>query len=176
MALPHTILEGGGETCENMFPMRCSLRILQVCLLAVAVMVCGCKGHPKPKDKEKAALTKHDKPDLRDEPSDVDFQAFLGRLRKAIEAHDLNTLAQMMTEDFGYSLNPEKSGAGVFQYWDENNLWPELQGIMSEKFVKKGNFFVAPPQFADPAVNYDGYRAGIARVKGSWKFVYFVNG
>jgi len=137
----------------------------------------GCKtDQQKAKDKEKAALTKHDKPGLREEPSDVDFDAFLNRLRKAVEAHDLNTIAGMMTEDFGYSLNPEKSGPGVFQYWDENNLWPELQGILSEKFVKKGPYFVAPPQFADAAVNYDGYRAGISRVKGSWKFVYFVNG
>jgi hypothetical protein len=29
---------------------------------------------------------------------------------------------------------------------------------------------VAPPQFADPAVDYEGYRAGILRVSGSWKF------
>ena len=25
-------------------------------------------------------------------------------------------------------------------------------------------------------INYDGYRVGIRRVNGSWKFVYFVNG
>jgi hypothetical protein len=81
-----------------------------------------------------------------------------------------------MTPDFGYSLNPERSGEGVFQYWDENNLWPELAGILSEKFVKKGDYMVAPPQFADPSLNYDGYRAGIRRVNGSWKFAYFVNG
>jgi hypothetical protein len=35
---------------------------------------------------------------------------------------------------------------------------------------------VSPPQFADPSLNYDGYRIGIARVRGSWKFAYFVNG
>jgi hypothetical protein len=35
---------------------------------------------------------------------------------------------------------------------------------------------VAPPQFADEAAQYTGYRAGIRRVKGSWKFAYFVNG
>jgi hypothetical protein len=51
-----------------------------------------------------------------------------------------------------------------------------LDGILSERFVKKGNFLVAPQQFADPSLNYDGYRAGITRVKGSWKFAYFVNG
>jgi len=53
---------------------------------------------------------------------------------------------------------------------------PELDGILSERFVKKGDFMVAPPQFADPSLNYDGYRAGIIRVRGSWKFAYFVNG
>ena len=35
---------------------------------------------------------------------------------------------------------------------------------------------VAPAQFADESLNYDGYRAGIRRVNGSWKFAYFVNG
>ena len=67
-------------------------------------------------------------------------------------------------------------GAGVFQYWDENGLWVELDGILSERFVQKEDYMVAPPQFADPAADYTGYRAGIRRENGSWKFVYFVNG
>ena len=123
---------------------------------------------PAVKDRAKAAL--------REENSDVDFQAFVGRLRSAVAARDVNTIAGMMTEDFGYAINPDRSGDGVFKYWDENNLWPELEGILTEKFAKKGDFWVAPPQWADPTLNYDGYRVGIRRVKGSWKFVYFVNG
>jgi hypothetical protein len=139
---------------------------------------CGMFGSKKDKDdkKAKADVKKRAEADLREENNDVDFQAFVGRLKKAVSAHDVNTIAGMMTEDFGYSLNPEKSGDGVFKYWDENNLWPELEGILTEKFAKKGNFWVAPPQFADPTLNYDGYRVGITRIKGSWKFVYFVNG
>jgi hypothetical protein len=82
----------------------------------------------------------------------------------------------MMTPDFGYRLEPEGSGEGVFKYWDENNLWIELDGIVSERFVPKGSYMVAPPQFADPSSDYSGYRAGIRRVNGSWKFAYFVNG
>ena len=35
---------------------------------------------------------------------------------------------------------------------------------------------VAPPQFADKSLNYDGYRAGLRRFNGTWKFAYFVNG
>src|SRR3954465_15791798 len=130
----------------------------------------------KKDDKKPAIDKKKAKADLREENNDVDFQAFVGRLKKAVSARDVNTLAGMMTEDFGYSLNPERSGDGVFKYWDENNLWPELEGILTEKFAKKDDFWVAPPQFADPTLNYDGYRVGIRRVKGSWKFVYFVNG
>jgi hypothetical protein len=136
----------------------------------------GCDMFKSKKQDKKPALSKRAKAELREENSDVDFQAFVGRLKKAVSAHDVNTLAGMMTEDFGYSLNPEKSGDGVFKYWDENNLWPELEGILTEKFAKKDDFWVAPPQWADPTLNYDGYRVGIKRVKGSWKFVYFVNG
>ena len=155
------------------------MRIFAYLLLALAVALGGCKSPPKADKAKKAALTKT-KANLR-EDSDVDFQAFIGRLRKAVEAHDVNALAQMMTSDFGYSLRPEKSGEGVFKYWDDQNLWPELNGILTEKFVQKKNsdgrlFMVAPPQFADESLNYDGYRVGITRVNGSWKFTYFVNG
>ena len=92
----------------------------------------------------------------------------------------MNAVAAMMTPDFAYVLGAtpaeDRQGAGVFQYWDENGLWPELEGILSERFVQKEAYMVAPPQFADPAAEYTGYRAGIRRDNGSWKFVYFVKG
>jgi hypothetical protein len=152
------------------------MKIITCLLVVFAIALSGCQLFKKSEKDKKAALKKRAKAELREESSDVDFQAFIGRLRKAVAAHDMNALSAMMTPNFGYSLNPEKSGDGVFQYWDEQNLWPELEGILSEKFVKKGDYMVAPPQFADESLNYDGYRAGIRRVNGSWKFVYFVNG
>jgi hypothetical protein len=152
------------------------MKIVASILLLLAIGLSGCQTPSQKEKQKKAALKKKTKVELREESSDVDFQAFLGRLRKAVAAHDVNTLAGMMTADFGYSLNPEKSGEGVFKFWDEQNLWPELDGILSEKFVKKGDFMVAPPQFADESLNYDGYRVGLRRVNGSWKFAYFVNG
>jgi hypothetical protein len=144
--------------------------------LIAALALGGCDMFKSKKKDTKPAVNKRAKADLREENNDVDFQAFVGRLKKAVSSHDVNTLASMMTPDFGYSLNPERSGDGVFKYWDENNLWPELEGILTEKFAKKDDFWVAPPQFADPTLNYDGYRVGIRRVGGSWKFVYFLNG
>lgn len=150
------------------------MRKLAFLFLISALAFGGC-AKSKTADK-KPAVKKRAKADLREENNDVDFQAFVGRLKQAVTAHDVNTLAGMMTEDFGYSINPVKSGDGVFKYWDENNLWPELEGILTEKFAKKDDFWVAPPQWADPTLNYDGYRVGIKRIKGSWKFVYFVNG
>ena len=152
------------------------MRILLTSLLALAFVFAGCQTPQQKKEKLKQAeLKKKAKVDLREE-GDVDFQAFLGRLRKAITKRDVETLKSMMTEDFGYKLEPPLSGPGAFQYWEQENLWPELDGILSERFVKKGDFMVAPPQFADPSLNYDGYRIGITRIKGSWKFAYFVNG
>ena len=155
---------------------RKTVRILITCLLLAAFVLTGCQTPEQKQEKLKqAALKKKAKADLR-ESSDVDFQAFVSRLRKAVAKRDLETVKSMMTDDFGYKLEPAMSGPGVFQYWDQENLWPELDGILSERFVKKGAFLVAPPQFADPSLNYDGYRAGITRVRGSWKFAYFVNG
>jgi hypothetical protein len=151
-------------------------------LLALALTLNGCKTLSKKQKLKQAELNKKTKVHLR-ESSDVDFYAFLGRLRKAVAARDKETLKTMMTEDFGYKLNPEMqgmgpnaTGPGVFQYWDDQDLWPEVQGILTEKFVKYKGYMVAPPQFADPSLNYDAYRAGITRVNGSWKFAYFVNG
>ena len=57
----------------------------------------------------------------------------------------MTTLASMMTPTFGYKLEPKLEGEGVFKYWDDENIWPELEGILSEKFVKKDDFMVAPP-------------------------------
>jgi len=150
------------------------MRILLTSLLAFAFVFSACQTPEKEKAKQEA-LKKKATAKLR-ESEDVDFQAFVGRLRKAVASRDLETIKSMMTDDFGYKLEPAMSGSGVFQYWDQENLWPELDGILAEKFVKKGAFMVAPPQFADPSLNYDGYRAGITRVRGSWKFAYFVNG
>ena len=152
------------------------MRILLSSFLALAFVVTGCQTPAQKKAKLKQAeLKKKAKADLR-ESTDVDFQAFLGRLRKAIAKRDVEMLKSMMTDDFGFKLDPPMSGPGVFQYWEQENLWPELDGILSERFVKKGAFMVSPPQFADPSLNYDGYRIGIARIRGSWKFAYFVNG
>ena len=152
------------------------MRILLTSLLAVAFLFSACQTPEQKKEKiKREALKKKAKADLR-ASTDVDFQAFVGRLRKAVANRDTETLKSMMTPDFGYKLEPPMSGPGVFQYWEQENLWPELEGIMQERFVKKGEFMVAPQQFADPSLNYDGYRVGITRVKGSWKFAYFVNG
>jgi hypothetical protein len=152
------------------------MRILLTALLLSAFVFTSCQTPDQKKQKlREAALKKKTKANLR-ESGDVDFQAFISRLRKAVANRDVGTLKSMMTDDFGYKLEPAMAGPGVFEYWNQENLWLELDGILSEKFVKKGNFMVAPPQFADPSLNYDGYRAGITRVRGSWKFAYFVNG
>ena len=152
------------------------MRKLLTALLLTAFVFTACQTPEQKKEKaRKEALKKKAKADLR-EPQDIDFQAFLGRLRKAVAKRDTETIKSMMSDDFGYKLDPPMAGAGVFQYWEQENLWPELDGIMQERFVKKGAFMVAPAQFADPSLNYDGYRIGITRVKGSWKFAYFVNG
>ena len=161
------------QTYASIFSVM-KTRIFSCLILLAALAFTACPTNPK-KTPKKPGITKK-APTEADESPDVDFQAFLGRLRKAVREHDVNAVASMMTEDFGYRLEPEGSGPGVFQFWDESGLWVELDGILSEHFVKKENFMVAPPQFADPAADYIGYRAGIVRVKGSWKFAYFVNG
>ena len=155
------------------------MRFIACLFLSLAVILASCRSSAKKeKDKETAQAKKDQQ--TTEENADVDFQAFVNRLRSAVSARDMNTIASMMVSDFafvmGSSAEADRKGEGVFQYWEENGLWPELDGILSEKFVKKEEFMVSPPQFANPAVEYDGYRAGMRRVNGSWKFAYFVNG
>lgn len=152
------------------------MRIIASLLLAFAVVFTGCQNASQKEKLKQAALKKKANADLREESNDVDFQAFVGRLRKAVAQRDAEALKSMMTDDFGYKLEPAMTGSGAFDYWEQQGLWPELDGILSEKFVKYKGYMVAPPQFADPSLNYDGYRAGIRRINGSWKFAYFVNG
>src|SRR5215208_6763550 len=160
------------EACPDMKRIACLL-------LLFALATSGC-GTFRKKQKKEAAQTKKEETKAAAQSADQDFAAFVGRLRKVVAARDLHALAEMMTADFAYVMGgtPEtdKKGEGVFQYWEEHGLWPELEGIVNEQFVRKDDFMVAPPQFADPRVDYEGYRAGIRRVSGSWKFVYFVTG
>jgi len=156
--------------------MRVTFFSVLVLAVVLPLPLTSCNSTGKKEQTHKQGTKKTGKVGPAQENTDVDFDAFLLRLRKAVTARDMNTIASMMTPDFGYSLNPEKAGEGVFKFWDENNIWPELEGILAEKFVKKQDYMVSPPQFADPSLNYDGYRAGIRRINGSWKFAYFVNG
>jgi len=144
--------------------------ILRVLLCVSLGFWLGACSTPKKKDANKI---KPPSPELADLVNDPDFQAFVSRLQKAVAAHDVNTLADMMTPNFGYRLDPVGEGDGVFKYWDDELLWPQLQAVLSRGFAVKGNYFVAPPEFAtDP--NFHGYRAGITPVNGTWKFAYFV--
>src|SRR6266487_1085082 len=128
------------------------MKTIAAILLVLAIGLSGCQTLARKQKEKKATPTKKTTATPREENTGVDFEAFVGRLRKAVAAHDVKTLSMMMTDDFGYRLNPEGSGNGVFQYWDEQGLWPELQGILSEKFVQKGEYMVAPPQFAKPVL------------------------
>lgn len=141
-------------------------RVLLMILLVFAIA--GCDTPSK-----KKAAKKPERKEMRDLSGDVSFQAFVGRLQKAVALRDVQTLSTMMTPNFGYRLEPPGEGEGVFQYWDQTNAWKELERVLGTKFVPNGNFMVAPPQFAsDP--QYNAFRAGITWVNGSWKFAYFV--
>ena len=147
--------------------------------LAACLVFSGCKTTPEQEKTNKAADTKPAKPkvpNMADQSTDVNFQAFVSRLRQAVSRHDVDTIASMMTVSFGYRLEPIGEGPGVFEYWDANNVWPELELVMKERFVPKENYMVAPAEFARENTEYTGYRAGIVLESGSWKFAYFVSG
>ena len=110
---------------------------------------------------------------MKDQNGDTSFQAFLGRLRKAVETKDRVVLASMMAPDFGYRWDRGPEGETPFAYWDRNKLWGTLAALMRENWGPHEGFMVVQPQFAQ-SDSYPGYRAGLTMVNGSWRFAYFV--
>jgi hypothetical protein len=110
---------------------------------------------------------------LKYQAKDQTFQAFVGRLKTAVAKRDRAVLATMMASDFGYRWDNPPPGEVVFDYWDHQNLWPEVAKILRQQFEANDLYMVAPPEvLTDP--NYAGYRAGMRIVGGSWRFAYFV--
>jgi hypothetical protein len=106
---------------------------------------------------------------------DQAFMAFLGRLRAAVRNRDTRMLASMMTPNFGFDLNSEFEGpAFAFQYWTQNNLWPQVEKALNEQFRLKENYVVSPPQFAFEPEEYTGPRAGILVHRNRYAFAYLV--
>lgn len=138
-----------------------------LCIL-VAIALGGCQSPYKKKDDE-------DKKPMKDQSGDTSFQAFLGRLKIAVSKRDTATLVSMMAGDFGYRWDTPPAGEDVFTYWDQNNVWPELNAILRERFAAKELYMVAPSQAVSDS-EYRGYRAGMRVIGGSWKFAYFVPG
>ena len=137
-------------------------------LIFSAAFLTGC---PMPGKKDKAAQNK--KETMKDQSGDTSFQAFLGRLTKAVEKRDRVVLASMMAPDFGYRWDRGPAGETPFDYWDRNKLWGTLATLMREHWTPHEGFMVAPAQFAQ-SESYPGYRAGLTTVNGSWRFAYFV--
>ena len=164
-------------------PKRCWITVSSL-LHGTALTISACKTTPQKGKVDSANLQPKNKSEkLRSTArnDDVAFQAFITRLRQAVQEHDMNEIAGMMTADFGYRLDPPGEGPGVFEYWDQNNVWPELSLVLNETFVVnnvgQGNeYMVSPPEFVADPEKYTGYRAGIQLVNGSWKFAYFVSG
>lgn len=148
-------------------------RPLLLCVTyALALSLAGCETEEQKKTALAAKL--REKTSIPDQSSDVTFQAFLGRLRLAVRAKDMQTVASMMTPDFGFRIEPPGEGDGVFAYWDKNNVWPELNLVLKEKFIPNGVYMVAPSEFVI-GTTYRGYRAGMRLEEGGWRFAYFVN-
>ncbi len=144
------------------------LRLLLAAALLVGLASCKTPAQKAEQEKKADELSKQ-----REQIQDDSFKSFVGRLRKAVANKDIRVMSTLMTPDFGYSWEPGSDGYGCFKYWDDNHLWPELQRVVNSQFLPNGNYLVAPPEFADDP-NYTGFRAGISRVKGSYKFAYFV--
>lgn len=154
---------------------------LLLCAALIVLGFAGCQTPEKKKEKEKAKTEaaekkkKKEEPTMRDMSSDTSFQAFVGHLRTAVSRRDRAEIASLMAPDFGYRWDEAPAGETPFDYWDKNNVWPELESILGNRFVPHENYMVAPAHFVTDS-DYRGYRAGVRLVNGSWKLAYFITG
>jgi hypothetical protein len=140
---------------------------IRSCLVIIlALSLSGC-WEPYKKSDEEAR-----KP-LRNAATDTTFLAFIGRLRIAVHRKDAAMISSLMAPDFGYTWEEgAQPGAHIFEYWEQNGLWPVLADLLNEKFEPQELFLVSPPALKDP--NYNGPRCGMRQVGGSWRFAYFL--
>ena len=148
----------------RLYPKPMIFRFL-LSLLLVGVLA-GCEA---PYKKSDAAERKP----MKDAAKDPSFQAFVGRLRTAVAKRDRQMLASMMTPDFGYRWDNPPPGEVVFDYWEQQKLWGELNNVLRQKFEPNELYMVAPPEVVTTP-NYPGYRVGMRLIGGSWRFAYFV--
>src|SRR6516165_2254258 len=139
--------------------LRSLAPLLLTCTLVLALA--GCQSE---EEKQKTLAAKlREKTSIPDQSEYETFRSFMGRLRLAVAAKDMRTIASMMTPDFGYRLEPPGEGDGVFAFWDKHNVWPELNHVLREKFTPLDNYMVAPPDFVKSSMmntgTYHGFRA-----------------
>ncbi len=148
--------------------------ILSVVVLPLYLFLAGCPPlteEGRRKEKEKFDST------TRQSYQDLEFQAFTGRLRQAVAAKDYRSLTAMMTNDFGFDLYSDLVGPGyAFVYWNEYDLWDDLQRTLDQEFRNYDQFLVAPKEFAYSPEEFQGPRAGILNTRRGYRFAYFVDG
>jgi len=142
------------------------LRIFAIAI-ASTFLLAGCGSPYKKSDKDRVDAKK-------DASKDPSFQGFVGRLQTAARTKDVEMLASVMAPDFGYRWDTPPPGDTVFAYWNDQNVWPQLNEVLRAGFAPSGDFMVAPPEFAANPETYQGWRAGLRSIGGSWRFVYFV--
>ena len=155
-----------------LFPLRMKFRLILSLSYAIALIACDSTAKRTEKKTTRSPLTKPASPAPVD-TDDMSLQSFITRLRTAAAAKDLPTLAAMMASDFGYRWDAGPQGESVFDFWDANNLWPQLAAVVNANWTPHEGFMVAPPQMVSDS-NYPGFRAGVAMKDGGWKFAYFV--
>jgi hypothetical protein len=143
------------------------MKFLAVIIAAVALT--GCFDSKKDKDKK----TPDGKKPTKDQSDDLTFQGFVNRLKIAVQRRDTQMLSQMMAPDFGYRWDDGPPGETPFEYWQKNNLWNQLAGLLGERWVPYEGYMVVPPTLAENP-DFGGYRAGVRQVNGGWRFAYFV--
>jgi hypothetical protein len=156
----------GFEELPPVFGGGMCVRILRPMLLVV--LLGGCRfGMPSRKAGQTGSPSSA-------QVKDHTLQAAVEQLRVAVHRRDAEGVARWMSSDFGYRWDAPPVEENVFEYWARNDLWPELEAILEERLVVKGEYMVGPPAFAnDPS--YRGYRVGFRTEDGQWKFAYFVS-
>lgn len=102
--------------------------------------------------------------------------SFLQRLRRAVQEQDRKALRELMAEGFSFSFGHQPDRDAALGYWDEHDLWPELDRIVNGDWVPYIEGCMATPaEFVYSGEYYD-YRAGACLNDRRWELIFFVAG
>jgi hypothetical protein len=113
----------------------------------------------------------------------TDWSTFITDFKRAVERRDRRALRSAMDRPFRYTFDRTPGGDPrdeAIELWDRGGtkIWACLDQVLAKgqrDDPEVPGLMVSPPAWVEDG-KYIGYRAGFMKVKGNWRWIWFVTG